>query len=164
MSTGKNIQKFRKEKGFTQAQLADKSDISRVTLGSYERDERTPNINIANKIAEALDVSVDEIMGNSNELKYETLLNNYLKRYDDICKKLNIDRNIIFEKDQNNYNSHLTNVSLSKHLAKSDDDEKIKEDLNKLAHIKEITENIEFLDLESLKAINILAKKLKNNK
>ncbi|HBF7094808.1 TPA: helix-turn-helix domain-containing protein [Clostridioides difficile] len=61
MSIGENIKTFRTAKMMTQEQLAEKAGISRVALGNYEREERTPNIEILKKIAIALDTS-EEIL------------------------------------------------------------------------------------------------------
>ena len=37
-------------------------------IGRYERDERTPSVDIAKKIAEALDVSLDYLVGDTTVL------------------------------------------------------------------------------------------------
>lgn len=43
--------------------LAEKSGISRVMIGKYERGEAVPSIEAAKKIAKALDVSLDYLAG-----------------------------------------------------------------------------------------------------
>lgn len=62
MSIGNNIKKIRNLKGLKQSELAELSDVSRVAIGNYERGERTPNIDILNKIANALDVSITDLL------------------------------------------------------------------------------------------------------
>lgn len=57
-----NIKKFRKEKGFTQKELALKSGITRESLGNYERGTRTPPANILASIANALDKTTHELI------------------------------------------------------------------------------------------------------
>jgi transcriptional regulator with XRE-family HTH domain len=62
LGVGENIKKLRKEKGLLQSDLAKKAGISRVAIGNYERDERTPNIEVINSIARALEVSMYELL------------------------------------------------------------------------------------------------------
>lgn len=61
MNIGENIKRIRLEKGWKQSDLAEKSNISRVAIGNYERGDRMPNIEILNKIAEALNVTLDDL-------------------------------------------------------------------------------------------------------
>lgn len=58
MNIGENIKKYRIKRGLSQAELAELANISRVAIGNYERGERTPNTEIASKIAKALDISL----------------------------------------------------------------------------------------------------------
>lgn len=62
MGIGENIKAFRLDRGMTQEQLAKKAGISRVALGNYEREERTPNLDMLEKLAVALNTSTDIIM------------------------------------------------------------------------------------------------------
>lgn len=61
MTIGENIKKYRNLRGLKQSELAQMSGISRVAIGNYERGDRTPNVNILLKIANALDVSLYEL-------------------------------------------------------------------------------------------------------
>jgi transcriptional regulator with XRE-family HTH domain len=63
MNTGKIIADLRDKKGWNQSELADKSGVSRVMIGKYERGEAAPSIDAAKKIADALDVSLDNLVG-----------------------------------------------------------------------------------------------------
>ena len=47
----------------SQTDLADKSGVSRVMFGKYERGEAVPSIEAAKKIADALEVSLDNLVG-----------------------------------------------------------------------------------------------------
>lgn len=58
---GEKIKKFRKQKGYTQKQLAEKAGISNNSLIRYENDETSPNLQIMQQIAEALDVPFSDI-------------------------------------------------------------------------------------------------------
>lgn len=65
-----NIKKIRKSKGFTQEKLARLADISNNTLVKIEMGmAKEPTITTMTKIADALDVSIDEIVGRKNKRK-----------------------------------------------------------------------------------------------
>jgi transcriptional regulator with XRE-family HTH domain len=63
MTFGKKIAEARKKKGFSQDELAKQVGTISVTIGRYERDEIKPSIDIASKLADALDVSLDYLTG-----------------------------------------------------------------------------------------------------
>jgi transcriptional regulator with XRE-family HTH domain len=50
METGKIIASLRDKKGLSQTELADKSGVSRVMIGKYERGEAMPSIDAAKKL------------------------------------------------------------------------------------------------------------------
>jgi len=58
---GKNIKFLRSRRGFTQAVLAEKVDISIIFLSSVERGTKYPQPDILARIAQALDVEVFEL-------------------------------------------------------------------------------------------------------
>lgn len=64
MSTiGKNIKKFRQEKGLSQDKLSKLADLSLNTVVKIELDESpNPTIETIQRIAKALDVSVDDLL------------------------------------------------------------------------------------------------------
>jgi transcriptional regulator with XRE-family HTH domain len=69
MKTSKIITDLRKTKNWSQAELASKTGISQVMVGKYERGDAVPSIEVAKKIADALGVSLDYLVGegiNSN--------------------------------------------------------------------------------------------------
>ena len=66
MSFGQKIATLRKQKGLSQADLATTVGTIGVTIGRYERDEIKPSIDVAAKIADALDVSLDYLVGASS--------------------------------------------------------------------------------------------------
>ena len=63
METGKIIASLRDKKSWSQTDLAVKSSVSRVMSGKYERGEAIPSIDAAKKIADALEVSLDYLVG-----------------------------------------------------------------------------------------------------
>ena len=69
MNTAKVIADLREQKEWSQSDLANKSGVSRVMIGKYERGEAIPSIEAAKKIADAFEVSLDYLVGegiNSN--------------------------------------------------------------------------------------------------
>lgn len=62
-----NLKKLRKEKGISQQALADAINISRVSVTQYESGTREPSLDVLNRIADVLGVSVDAILGRSDD-------------------------------------------------------------------------------------------------
>ena len=60
---GEQIKKIRTEKGITQEQLAEMADISRVMIGRYETTDQLPALDTLIRIADALGVSTDYLLG-----------------------------------------------------------------------------------------------------
>ncbi|HLR72242.1 MAG TPA: helix-turn-helix transcriptional regulator [Pseudogracilibacillus sp.] len=55
------ILKLRKSKGFTQAELAKKCNVSRQTINAIENDRYDPTLKLAFKIASTLNTTVDNV-------------------------------------------------------------------------------------------------------
>lgn len=70
MSTdfGNRLKTVREEKGLKREDVAIKIGTSAAIIGRYERNERTPSIDIAKNIAEALEVSLDYLVGDTTIL------------------------------------------------------------------------------------------------
>ena len=64
---GKAIVKLRKEKGFTQKELADKLNVSDKAVSRWETGKNYPDIETLQQLAAVLDVSVNDLL--SGELK-----------------------------------------------------------------------------------------------
>jgi transcriptional regulator with XRE-family HTH domain len=77
------IMQARKEKGLSRDELAEKIGTSGPIVGRYERGDMMPSIDIATKISEALEVSLDFLVGKSSLLLKD---NNMLERLEDISK------------------------------------------------------------------------------
>ena len=83
--TGKFIGLLRKEKGMTQATLADKLNISNRTVSKWENGDGFPDITILPELAEILGVTVDELLKGEKgdnavvftEIKNRDNLNNF---------------------------------------------------------------------------------------
>lgn len=57
------ITKLRKEKGWSQSDLANQSEVSREMISKYERGMAIPSVDSAKKIADAFQVSLDYLVG-----------------------------------------------------------------------------------------------------
>ena len=63
MDFGSLVVQLRKEQNISQTDLAAQLGIHKNVLGRYERNEVLPSIEIARKIADILDVSLDYLTG-----------------------------------------------------------------------------------------------------
>lgn len=63
MTLGQHITKLRKQLKLSQSDLGKKIGTSGDIIGRYERDEVKPSIEVASKIADILDVSLDFLLG-----------------------------------------------------------------------------------------------------
>jgi transcriptional regulator with XRE-family HTH domain len=67
MNIGNKIIELRKQKSLSQTDFAKVVGVSREMIGRYERDEVIPSIEVAAKIADALEVSLDYLAGNGKK-------------------------------------------------------------------------------------------------
>lgn len=65
---GKRIAEIRRERGYTQEQLAEMSMLSRITLARYETGVIEPGVLAIGRIADALNVSTDELLCRTDKL------------------------------------------------------------------------------------------------
>ena len=92
MDFGSIVVELRKEKKISQTDLADRLGIHKNVLGRYERSEVLPSIEIARKIADILDVSLDYLTGKVDvEMDKDTQ-----KRILEVSKFEEADRDHIF--------------------------------------------------------------------
>ncbi len=70
---GENIKKFRKIKKLSREYLSNKLGISIHTLSKYEQGQREPNIDMINKIANALEVTINELAGEKDTITSKVL-------------------------------------------------------------------------------------------
>ena len=78
---GSFIASLRKEKGWTQLELANKLNVTDKAVSKWERGIEFPDLKMIEPLAEALDVSITEIMHAEKQM---------------IQKKNNIVKNIIY--------------------------------------------------------------------
>ncbi len=93
MTFGEHIATLRKRKGLSQSDLGKAVGTSGDIIGKYERDEVKPSIEVASKVADALEVSVDFLLGKTTtEIDKKTM-----KRLMDIQKLTEKDRDHVLE-------------------------------------------------------------------
>ena len=59
---GKQVKKFRLEKGLSQEALANQADLDRTYIPSIEKGDRNVSITVIEKIAKALQVKIVELL------------------------------------------------------------------------------------------------------
>ncbi len=86
---GLRLKYLRQNKKLTQAEMAGKIDVARTTYAMYEQDKREPDNTTLEKIASYFEVSVDYLLGrtdnpNPSDDKFNPMdeINRLLKEYD----------------------------------------------------------------------------------
>ena len=64
---GMNLQKLRKQKKLTQEELADLVGVARQTIAKWETEESTPDLDMAGRLANVLDVALDDLVNAPSE-------------------------------------------------------------------------------------------------
>ena len=74
IDTGERIRALRQQRNLNQEQLAELANLNRVTIAKYESGRVEPGAQALARIADAMDVTVDEILGRQeSETKQEDL-------------------------------------------------------------------------------------------
>jgi len=84
MKTDKIIAALRKDKGWSQSELAKQTGVSQVMIGKYERGDATPSLDVAKKIADALEVSLDYLVGEGQNSKFDKTTVNRLHQIENM--------------------------------------------------------------------------------
>lgn len=71
MDIGQRITMLRKTKNWSQTDLAKRVKVSRVIIGRYEHNESAPSIDVAKKIADAFEVSLDYLVGEGQNASFD---------------------------------------------------------------------------------------------
>ncbi|MFW5991569.1 MAG: LexA family protein [Halanaerobiaceae bacterium] len=90
---GTRIRKLRKENNFTLRELGEKLNMSFSILAMYERGERTPPVDKLLMLADFFSVSVDYLLGKSDNKKYlsndiAAATGDYIVKEDRDCKAI----------------------------------------------------------------------------
>lgn len=107
MDFGYNLKKIRKEKKFSQQELADKLRVAQSTVGMWESGKRTPKLDEIDRLAKVLCVTVNRLLGKRQQ-KIEIIKN-----------ELYIDGEKIAELDTKDVNKILEHIDMLK-TAKED--------------------------------------------
>ncbi|MBL4708068.1 MAG: helix-turn-helix transcriptional regulator [Flavobacteriales bacterium] len=93
MTFGERITSLRKQLKWSQDDLAKKIGTSAPIIGRYERNEIKPSIDVAKRIADQLNVTIDYLIGGTDTLFDKTIL----KKVEDIQKLSTEDKNTVFK-------------------------------------------------------------------
>jgi transcriptional regulator with XRE-family HTH domain len=93
MDLGSKIVELRKQKGYNRDTLGQIVGTSGAVIGRYERSEITPSVEIAKKIAEALEVSLDYLVGSTEQVLDKATLN----RIQEVNKLPSKEKELVYE-------------------------------------------------------------------
>lgn len=68
---GKRLRECREAKKLSQDHVAKKLEFHGAVIGRYERNEVSPSVDVAKKIADALEVSLDYLAGGSDKAAFD---------------------------------------------------------------------------------------------
>lgn len=74
---GKFIKQLREEKGLSQEQLAEATNVSRSVIGKLEVGERIPTTDYLHILSEFFEISTDELLSGHRSMSIHNLLMNY---------------------------------------------------------------------------------------
>jgi transcriptional regulator with XRE-family HTH domain len=77
---GQRLARLRNERGFTQIELAEKMGIAQPIISDYERSRLRPHPDMLTRLAGALQVSADELLGLEQSAKPAPLNRRFLRR------------------------------------------------------------------------------------
>ena len=90
---GNRISELRKNKGWSQTELAKRVSASREAIGKYERDEAQPSVETAKKIADVFEVTLDYLV---DEDAMPTFDKKTVNRIKNIQKLDDVDKGHVF--------------------------------------------------------------------
>ena len=135
---GQRLSRIRKEKGFTQNEIADKVGVTSQAVSKWEKDLASPDIDILLKLSEIFDISVDELLGKETK---KTVLN-------DKPSKKDIDK-MIFKIIVTSADGDKVNVNLPLALVKALMD-KDSGKINIVSSKNDALQNVDFREILSL--------------
>lgn len=135
---GQRLSRIRKEKGFTQNEIADKVGVTSQAVSKWENDLASPDIDILLKLSEIFDISIDELLGKETK---KTVLN-------DKPSKKDIDK-MIFKIIVTSADGDKVNVNLPLALVKALMD-KDSGKINIVSSKNDALQNVDFREILSL--------------
>jgi transcriptional regulator with XRE-family HTH domain len=61
----RNLRVVRKQKGFTQEELAFRAGINRNYVGQIEREEKSPSVDVLEKLSKSLNIRPEQLLARS---------------------------------------------------------------------------------------------------
>ena len=80
MSLGQNIRRFRRDKGWTQLQLAERTGIKMGHISRLEQDDGDPKLSTLYKLMQAFSCSPDSLMMDTARVNADAVLKQTLER------------------------------------------------------------------------------------
>lgn len=164
INLGKRIKEFRKIRGLTQKQLAEKLGVTTITIQNYENNRREPNIETIGKIANILNTTASELFGfevydieGNSVNSIETPLNRVNNNFEEDYNQYKEDHKETIGEFRNKLN-HLSDKERVKLLSNIFKSKEQKEFLNSLTE-----EQCNKLLEELSTTVDYLSYKLKNN-
>lgn len=118
MDIGQNIKIARKRAQLTQKQLSELSNVAAVTIQQYETGKRQPQIEQLLKLADALHVTLEEILGISSNRFKVPITSDLLQTLDWYARKNN---RSLYEEVDIAIDTYLDGLSMQGLLSDEDD-------------------------------------------
>lgn len=83
-----NLKTLRKQKGFSQEELASRLHVVRQTISKWEKNLSVPDADTLIRLAEILEVSVSELLGSKIETENENVTNDVAEQLSRINEQL----------------------------------------------------------------------------
>lgn len=93
LNIGYKISMLRKDRKWSQSDLAKEIEASREIIGKYERNENLPSIEMVLKMSKAFGVTIDYLIGNGEYASYDK---ETVERINDIQKMDNTTKDVLF--------------------------------------------------------------------
>ncbi|TSE03796.1 helix-turn-helix domain-containing protein [Aquimarina algiphila] len=90
---GNKITELRKQKGWSQSELANQIKASREAIGKYERNEALPSVETAKNIADIFDVSLDYLVSDTLKPSFDKRM---IERLQDFELLSEVDKSHLF--------------------------------------------------------------------
>lgn len=105
------IANLRKEKNWSQADLSNQSNVSREMISKYERGIAIPSVEAAKKIADALGVSLDYLVGDNINPSFDKQTVKRLQEIQDMNPDFRIHLNSIIDSVIRDYKTQQAYIS-----------------------------------------------------
>lgn len=80
MSIGENVKRIRRDRGLTQGELAEKSNLGLNLISRLERDATDPRLSSLYKLMKTLDCSADALISDEGNSSLPTILKTQIER------------------------------------------------------------------------------------